>query len=617
MNFRKSNLDSLRKEGYYLYRYLESDKDFSNWRDNNDFFLDSIIDTEKSKDQQLITLIKQDDRNVRLNSSYYPLQEANIWAKQFSTKVVGRAHRIIYLFGLSNGYYVKELLKIIEKNETVIIYEPMKEMFLYAMDNFDLMEIITNPNVFIFVEGINSTQLKDFVEQSGTTMVYGDGTFINLPYYDQLFKNMYEWFKELYTQKWITAMVDRNTAIAFGKEWANATVDNLACALESDTIEGYRGIIPQDIPVIVVAAGPSLELNVDVLKKAKDRAVILAVDTSLSCLYEHGIEPDFAVTLDVHKPMFLFDNPLGKTVPMMVSISGNPSVIEYSEGKKVFFDYTNFLGKVKYDTNNYAGISPSGSVATATFEIARYMGAKTIILVGQDLAYKGDKSHVLGLELYKNHDKFTSVEGNNGEQLWTRHDWFSFLLWFEKEIPHYEGIVVNATEGGAKIQGTQIMTLEESIDKYCLGNIDTKKLFDNISDFNVNKKETYKIIESLLKQLSDVIALSKEAIEQCDYLIRENERVYEESYAAKNKVKRLSQINAKINSYDVNELITLYIYEVFIDEYQTLFSRFDEERKNRLNVYKKARIVYEAVYKASEDLSKSIEKQKEKHSRKE
>lgn len=612
MNFKESNLESLRKEGYYLYQYLESDNDFSNWRDNNDFFIDSVLYSEKSKDQQLITLIKQNDSIVRLNSSYYPVEEASIWAKQFSTKAVGRAHRLIYLFGLSNGYYVKELLKLIEKNETVIIYEPMKEMLFYAMDNFDLKDIITNPKVFIFVEGINSTQLKDFVEQSGATMVYGDGTLINLPYYDQLYKDKYEWYKELYTQKWITAMVDRNTATAFGKEWANATVDNLTCALESGIIEKYKGIIPQDIPVIVVAAGPSLELNVDVLKKVKDKAVILAVDTSLNCLYEHGIEPDFAVTLDVHKPMFLFENPLGKTVPMIISISGNPSVVEYSEGKKIFFDYTNFLGKVKYGANYYNGINPSGSVATATFEIARYMGAKTIILVGQDLAYKGDSSHVMGLRLYRNHDKFTSVEGNNGEQLWTRHDWYTFLLWFEKVIPHYEGIVVNATEGGAKIKGTQIMTLEESIDKYCLGNINTKNLFDNVIDFNLDKQETDKVIESLLNQLSDIIALSKEAIEQCDYLIRENERAYEESYAAKNRVKRLSQINAKINSYDVNELITLYIYEVFIDEYQTLFSRFDEDRKNRLNVYKKARIVYESVHTASKDLSKSIEKQKEK-----
>lgn len=617
MDFRESNLESIRTEGYYLYKYLEKDNDFTKWEKSEELFEDGKIYSEKSKDHHLITYIHKDDNIVRLNSMYYPIREASIWANQFSTKVSGRAHRLIYLFGLSNGYFVKELLKKIEENETVVIYEPMKEMLFYALDNFDLVDILTDPRVFIFVEGINSVSLKDFIEERGAAMMFGDGTLIKLPFYDKIYGDKYEWFNDLYTQSWVGAMVNRNTAIHFGKDWANAIVNNLTEALHSSTIEDYKGIIPEDIPVIVVAAGPSLEINIDTLKRAKGKAVILAVDTSLGCLYEHGIEPDFAVTLDVHKPMFLFENPLGKTVPMMISLSGNPSVVKYNEGKKVFFDYSNFLTKVKYGTDVYDGINASGSVATASFDIARYMGAKTIILVGQDLAYKGKKSHVMGLELYKEHDKFVSVEGNCGEQLWTRHDWYTFLLWFEKMIPCYDGIVVNATEGGAKIKGTLIMTLENAIDKYCLGNIDTEIMFDGATSLNLNSQEINKVLESLLIQLSDIITISEEAIGLCKLLIEENEKVCEESYFAKNKVKRLSQINTQIKTYSVNEIITQYIYEVYIDEYQTIFSRFDEERKNRLNVYKKAKKVYEALNTAAKELRIGIEEQKEKHTRKE
>ena len=617
MSFSEVNLESIRTEGYYLYKYLEKDNDFAKWKNNETVFVNSMIYSERSKDQHLITYIKKEDNIVRLNSKYYPTREASTWADQFSAKVAGRAHRLIYLFGLSNGYFVKELLKKIEENETVIIYEPMKEMLFYAMDNFDLVDIITNPKVFIFVEGINSISLKDFFIQSEVGMMYGDGVLINLPYYDEIYRDKYEWYKDLYTQSWVGAMINRNTAVHFGKDWAKAIINNLIEALRSNTIENYKGIIPEDIPVIVVAAGPSLEINVDTLKKAKGKAVILAVDTSLGCLYEHGIEPDFAVTLDVHKPMFLFENPLGKKVPMMISLSGNPSVVEYGEGKKVFFDFSNFLAKVKCGTDVFDGINSSGSVATATFDIARYMGAKTIILIGQDLAYRGEETHAMGLDLDVGHVKFASVEGNYGDQLWTRHDWYTFLLWYEKEIPHYDGIVVNATEGGAKIKGTEIMPLEDAIDKYCHGNIDTNKMLDSVTSLNINMQEVDDVFESLLVEFNEIIIISEEAIELCNYLIDENEKACEESYVAKSKVKRLAQINAQIKSYNINEVITQFIYEVYIDEYQTIFSRFDEERKNRLNVYRKAKKVYEAVNNAAKELRIGIEEQKEKHARKE
>lgn len=612
MDFRKRNLDKLKKEANYLYQSMEENDDFKRWSNSKKLFQCDNIYSDYSKDKHLITYINSNDYMFRMNSSYYPTREASIWSKQYSTKTVGRTNRTLYLFGLGNGYYVQELSKVIEDNETIIIYEPSREMLFYVLDRFDLTDILGRPKVFIFVEGINSEKLKDCINQSGATMMYDDSTLIKLPYYDQIYSKQYEWFSDMYEQRWISAMIDGNTAKAFGKDWVSAVLDNLVIALQSGTIESYKGILPATMPVIVVAAGPSLELNVDILKRAKGKALILAVDTSLNFLYERGIEPDFAVTLDVHKPLFLFENPLGKKVPMLISISGNPSVIEYSDGPKVFYDYTDFLTKVKYGEVISDSVNPAGSVATSAFDIARYMGANTIILVGQDLAYKGEKTHATGLELYKEHSVFTSVEGNYGGQLNTRHDWYTFLLWYENMISHYDGIVVNATEGGAKIKGTLIMTLSDAIDKYCVNDFDTKELFEGVTCKKLNLNEIENNLASLVYQLNDIINISEEAISLCEYLINDSNQASEESYVAKNKTKRLAQINAQINSYTINDLITQYIYDVFIDEYQTIFNRFDEKHKNRMNVYIRAKKVYEAVNSASVELRINIKGQMEK-----
>lgn len=612
MNFRERNLYTLKKEANYLYQSMEEDENFKRWSNSEELFQYDKIHSDYSKDKHLITYINNEGSIFRMNSSYYPTREASIWAEQYSTKAAGRTNRTLYLFGLGNGYHVQELIKAIDDNETIIIYEPSKEMFFYTLDHFDLINILGKHKMFIFVEGINSDKLKECINQSGATMMYGGSSLIRLPYYDQIYSEQYELFSTMYSQRWISAVIDGNTAKAFGKEWVSAVLDNLIPALQSRSIESYKGILPSTMPAIVVAAGPSLELNIDMLKRAKGKALILAVDTALNFLYERGIEPDFAVTLDVHKPLFLFENPLGKKVPMLISISANPSVVEYSEGPKIFYDYTDFLTKVKHGEVISDTVSPAGSVATSAFGIARYMGAKTIILVGQDLAYKGEKTHATGLDLYNEHSKFTSVEGNYGGQLWTRHDWYTFLLWYENMIRHYDGTVVNATEGGAKIKGTLIMTLAEAIEQYCTNDFDTKELLEGVTCKILDWNETSNNLSSLVDQFDDIIKISEEAIELCEYLINESKQASEESYVAKNKTKRLAQINAQIKTYTVNDLITQYIYDVFIDEYQAIFDRVDEENKNRMNVYIKAKKVYEAVNSASDELKANIKSRMEK-----
>lgn len=55
-----------------------------------------------------------------------------------------------------------------------------------------------------------------------------------------------------------------------------------------------------DTTGIVVAAGPSLNKNINELKKAKGKSLIIAVDTALKPLLRAGIVPDMFLLL-MHK----------------------------------------------------------------------------------------------------------------------------------------------------------------------------------------------------------------------------------------------------------------------------------------------------------------------------
>lgn len=607
MDIKDKNIVAIQERGGYLHNCLNQNEDYIQFKNMSKEYINDCIHLETSKDGELITYVNKNNYVYRLNSSYHPSKEAEIWAKPYESSCYGRTNRIFYVFGLGNGYFIKELLKIIDDTDRLLIYEPSKEMFLHSIENYNLIDIIQSTRVIICINEINGDDLKEIIDIYGEGMQYGNNVYLSLPHYEKIYPEQRDWFNKIYTIRFFDAFMDANTAKKYGKDWANASLDNLRVSVKSRYIGDYRNILDEQTPVIVVAAGPSLQKNISILKKAKGKAIILAVDTALNYLEKNNVVPDFIVTLDVHKPMYLFENKLAKNQPMFVSMSGNPSVIEHNKGEKIFFDVFDVLPKLKDAKSDYRAIKISGCVATMAFEIGRYIGAKTIILVGQDLAYSGNNTHAGGLNIGNAASKFALVEGNYGEKLWTRKDWYTFLMWYKREIELFDGTVINATEGGAKIDGTLVMTLEEAIEKYCNNCFDTQQFLNLVPNKSISDMELEEILTKVRDEFLKTRELAKKAIKLCDYLIEENQTAKEESYVAKNKTKELSEINEELNTLDFKNFTNQYVFDVTISEYQMIFDRFKEERENRLNVYSRAKKIYQSIEIAATEILSRIE----------
>lgn len=120
-------------------------------------------------------------------------------------------------------------------------------------------------------------------------------------------------------------------------------------------------------------------------------------------------------------------------------------------------------------------------MACCAFSLLYKMEFKTIILVGQDLAYSDNKSHADGTFQDKMPEEDTGnmimVKGNYVDEVPTRRDFRSFLEWFNEYIKgakeHEKDLrVINATEGGAYIEGTELYTLKDIIEEVCKEEID-------------------------------------------------------------------------------------------------------------------------------------------------
>lgn len=226
-------------------------------------------------------------------------------------------------------------------------------------------------------------------------------------------------------------------------------------------------------PAVVVAAGPSLAKNVNLLRLVEERAVILAVDASWKVLEAEGISPHFVTSVERTPGTHRFVEGLDRshrTVYAMVSFIFPETLARY-RGPRLFVNRTyNFFKILGLEEHC---LVMGNSTAHMAFQLAAYMGCDPIILMGQDLAFDDrGNTHANGCvhgqnQVYFHEEETFEVPGNVQPTVRTSATWYRFLRQYEQHLAAYPGTCINATEGGARIQGARVMSFLEAIQGYC------------------------------------------------------------------------------------------------------------------------------------------------------
>lgn len=234
----------------------------------------------------------------------------------------------------------------------------------------------------------------------------------------------------------------------------------------------------QNKNAIIVAAGPSLAKNIDLLKNAPKGTLIIAVCTVLKRLLSIGVRPDYAVFLD-QNPEFCrqIEGIEQETIPILIAGTTNRGIAEAYKGPKYLVcqkdnTYTEELAKER----KCIQFSSGGNVSTFALDICLQMGCTEIAFVGFDMAFTGGLFHEAEVEkqhglcaskLIPEERDFIPVKGVFGDTLYTSKVFFAYKQWVERRInglPKYR--VIDATEGGAKKEGMKVMTLQQVYERW-------------------------------------------------------------------------------------------------------------------------------------------------------
>lgn len=576
------------------------------------------VETGTAKDGNTILSVRRRDKNgeekpFRLNSAYRPIQEAERWGKQYE---INDINAVYLIFGLGNGYFVRELMKKMKGDTVLIVYEPSPKVFKECMENSDISDIIKNDRVILVIKGINDEYLPQALDR---VIFWANMNTIKKcthPQYDMAFPEEMLEYDKIVWDGYTKARSNVNTAAKFQTVFAPNTLYSMSLMRDSNILLDLYDSIDRDVPVIIASAGPSLEKNIDGLKEIGKRAYIMAVDKTIPIFMKHDIMPDFMITIDAKKWPGYFANPKCHNIPLFCLFEASKIILARHTGRKIFFDSSEYPKAILMMAGKQTtAFNAGGSVATAAYTICLALGMKNIILIGQDLAYLDGKTHAGNMtsgEINNGGEgNRREVEGIDGNKVVTRIDWFRYLDWFGNAIEsNPQCHVIDATEGGAKIRGTQILTLREAIETYCTKETDVKEMMENLPPA-LNENQYLAMIDYVRASSMELVLIKgklRHAIDDCEKLIRacKNGTINEQKY---NKpIKELSKTNQYVEGRPVYKLLDSLVVTEAVMALKDVYVQSDDPDENLRKTFEQSRDFYKALLDAADKLDPILER---------
>lgn len=176
-------------------------------------------------------------------------------------------------------------------------------------------------------------------------------------------------------------------------------------------------IITGSKDAIVISSGASLEKNIDVIKKIKEKCITFAYPSVLQYLEINKIIPDYIIAVDPGYATFYHLNNYKTNSKLITTLSVTPSIFNLKNYSFIFFNYGSDKENCIYKNIKIIKSLPEGSVAFNLFDILKQKGFNKIFIFAQDFSFYNNRSHVKGGNFEKEYMTNTSftrtIEMNN------------------------------------------------------------------------------------------------------------------------------------------------------------------------------------------------------------
>ena len=466
--------------------------------------------------------IKKDGKIYQVHSKYDPVKESD--QQLVNAKLVNPKIMMILGFGL--GYNLRSALKTYgNQNLYTLVVEKDIKAFKTALENVDITDLLDNPKC-IWVVGIRPSEtfvvLNELIKKVGITLQLFLKTFqaFDNPVLTKVYGDYHQHILKCFKDAAFNIIFNYGNCPQDSMIGLQSIMDNMSLILRSPGIQDMFGRFNK-VPGILVSTGPSLDKNIEDLKLAEGKCVMIAADSALRTLNKHNIVPHAAVSVERIEHVATMFKELPEEYKSKIWLAACPVILKHSydawNGPKII-SYRNFA-HFEWIQVPKGTLTTGPSCSNLGFKILEAMGCDPIILVGQDCSFaSAEKTHADGApavtNLHLKQENLYKVKGNYSEFVYTNNIYDMFRKAFETDMLTYKGTCINATEGGAYIEGTKIATLKESIEKYCTKAVDALGVFEKSSRYP-KEEEIFKQWVKLRKIMTTTRDEVQEVVDQC------------------------------------------------------------------------------------------------------
>lgn len=547
-------------------------------------------------------------KNVYLHNRQNPLQEALEIFSQAKNEPVA----IHLIYGIGLGY----LFQVASQKSlgTVILYEPDMNILKLAFTLVDFSGDILKNNIHI---ASTLNKAGEYIYQKSN--IKNTPLMLSTAAYRELDENK---FNELVTE--LQRMVGSyGMDLRYTREkfypLLQKMIANLPCFIHEIPLAEFKDFY-KGKTAVVVSAGPTLDRNIDTIKKYRDNIVLFVVGTAMRTIAKHQITPDFLCIIEANDCSKQIAGLDLSDVNFITEPFSHPNLRKFkfknvyshiSANQPVNFFWSKILGV------NIEEYWSKGTVSYAALNCARILGCSKIVLVGQDLAYVEGQCYskdsaykdlvcCLNKETgkweitAKDFDNFCAslsnstneevriktakkrlqdlnnalyyVKGINGDMIPTESVYAAFIRPLREFAEHFnDREYINTSLVGAQIDGYKNMPLEEALADS--PRIDNREL---ISDFKYDIDKIFENIHSVVTNFS----YAREKMQEGAKLIK----------TLNNELKRYRAVNPEILkifkklSMNYYELSAVYAKKNLLFDFITTAERIDLDYEMKMTV---------------------------------
>ena len=301
---------------------------------------------------------------------------------------------IMIMYGIGSGKHIEQIMQQSNIKKLLIVdenYALLKTSFHIIDWRPIIKHFQQEGHELLFIIGkepkkLAHSMLNDIIKYNSYNLYY-------LPYYTHYNSDFFTELKNEVTYK-INLGFQGHGFYDDELMSLNHTIANIKC---KNPVFTNTKSLPEDSSVFIIGSGPSIDNDIEHIKKLKGKAVIFSCGTALKILHANNIIPDYHFESErTYVVQTMLTDSLPKDYLKKINFIGlnviYPDVFKLFKTTKIFFRENDCGGSIA--PNNIPHLHHCNPTAVnATLSFASEIGFKNIFLFGADMGYENEDYH--------------------------------------------------------------------------------------------------------------------------------------------------------------------------------------------------------------------------------